>query len=403
MALMTCGGADVLSAHITLPLRGPWTAEVVLDTPSDVTGSVTLAAMGGLSLAGTVAWGQVNTALQQWEGVLVGGAGGLSRTVSGAYQFAQLRDPLGAIMQQSGETQGDVAADVLAVSLPQFSLGSWTASAGLEQLAAAATSALASPVNWRVLSDGRVWIGVESWPAQALPAGAEIIDPAGADRRVTIGPQTPALLPGVNLDGVGRVIAVDHWIDAFSVRTWAWTEGGYDSAQQFRRMVRAALSMDLDGPLVVDRLALYRAEVKARASDGSTVDLQPAVTTIPPIQNVPVRVGVPGMVAIVSPGAVCRLGWDGGDPSQPRAMPVWDPSATVEELVLNAVTLYLGGKSGAKAIGLDGDAVNAAAGMVTWMGQVAGYINAIVPGTVSPAAPANFGTLSASATIAKGK
>lgn len=40
-----------------------------------------------------------------------------------------------------------------------------------------------------------------------------------------------------------------------------------------------------------------------------------------------------------------------------------------------------------------GDAVVAAAGMVTWMSQVAGYINGLIAGTVSPAAPPSFGTV----------
>lgn len=38
-----------------------------------------------------------------------------------------------------------------------------------------------------------------------------------------------------------------------------------------------------------------------------------------------------------------------------------------------------------------GDPVIAAAGMVTWMSQVATFINGIAPGTVAPPAPPNFG------------
>lgn len=377
---MTCGGADVLSAHLTIPIRGPWTAEVVLDTATNVTGSVTLSAQGGLSLRGAVAWGQVNPALQQWEGVIVGGAGGLSRTVSGAYQYAQLRDPLAALLQQAGETQGDVAADVLAVSLQHFSMGQWTAAAALEQLAAQASKALGTAINWRPMSDGRIWIGAETWPTRSLATGEDVLDPAGADRRVTIGAQTPALLPGVALDGVGRVIAVDHWIDAYAVRTWAWTEGGYDSAAQFRRMVRAALGLDLDAPLQLDRLALYRAEVKARAANGSTVDLQPTNPLIPPIQNVPVRVSIPSATFKIGVGSVCRLGWDDGDPAKPYAVPAFDLGGTLDEMTI---------AGGTKGVARDGDAVELGQCYVTvGAGAVTGvFINGTALPVASDPAP----------------
>src|SRR4051812_20744740 len=100
---MTCAGADVLSAHIVIPARGPWVAELVLDTATPPSGSVTLAQDGGLSLVGVVARGGVNPALLKWEGMLVGGAGGLGLPVIGAFRQPQVRDVLSAIADQAGE------------------------------------------------------------------------------------------------------------------------------------------------------------------------------------------------------------------------------------------------------------------------------------------------------------
>lgn len=51
---------------------------------------------------------------------------------------------------------------------------------------------------------------------------------------------------------------------------------------------------------------------------------------------------------------------------------------------------------GAVKVARDTDPVTPAAGMVIWMGQVAAALNALVPGSVTPAAPPDFGTIVAS-------
>lgn len=126
-----------------------------------------------------------------------------------------------------------------------------------------------------------------------------------------------------------------------------------DLTTSFRRLVRIALGLDEEPgkPPQIDQLAFYRAEVKACASDGSTVDLQPEDSRIKGHQQVPVRTGVPGLVAVVQPGAIVHLGWIGGDPSKPVAVPIWE-SATTTKLVLAATTVYLGAESGAQFVAL---------------------------------------------------
>lgn len=98
-----------------------------------------------------------------------------------------------------------------------------------------------------------------------------------------------------------------------------------------RRIV--GLPDDPGAPPRIDRLAFYRCEVKACASDGSTVDVTPANKLIAPLQKVPLLTGVPNGVAVVKAGSIVRLGWDGGDPSQPYAIPLWE-SATVSKFTL---------------------------------------------------------------------
>lgn len=339
MALVTCAGADVLRAHLEIPQQGAWTAEVVLDTDRDVTGSVTLAAAGGLSLAGVVARGGVNPALLRWEGVLVGGAGGLSKPVRGAFRNATAGDVLSAICSQSGEAlSATVGAAVRAQSLPQWTLGQSTAAQALDRLAAHLGAV------WRVLSDGTIWIGAETWPAASLPAGAEVVDPSQLVAYVEIGVTTPALLPGVALDGVGNVYGVEHWIEPSSVRTWAWTAPA-DVGARLRALVAQAQQPALD------RTALYRARVDAAASDGSTVDVTPLDPRISPAQAVPLRQPMPGAVVIPLPGAICRVGWDEADDGRLVAVPTWE-SGGASKAVLPADLVVLGAEPGAQFVAL---------------------------------------------------
>lgn len=205
-----------------LPSRGPWHARVKLDAATAPSGRVTLAAAGGLTASGTVAGGgvQLDSAYLR----IIGGAGGLGTTIRpAAYRNALSRDPLGAILSAAGESlSSTVDQSILSVLLPVWTLAGERASSALDRLAYAVGLALGQALTWRVLLDGTVWIGAESWPAASLPAGADVLWFAPDDGRYELGVQTPALVPGVNVRGVGKVLAVDHWIEHDQVRTWAW-------------------------------------------------------------------------------------------------------------------------------------------------------------------------------------
>lgn len=115
----------------------------------------------------------------------------------------------------------------------------------------------------------------------------------------------------------------------------------FDVANKLRAVVRAIVGMpdDPGQPPIFSRMCAYRATVVSATSDGQFCDLQPEDKRIPPAQNVPVRVGVPGLVAVVQPGAVVWLSWEKGDPSRPCCSPVWENGATVVTLTINAQTL----------------------------------------------------------------
>lgn len=222
-ALITCAGADLLKGHVSLPQTGPWTAVLELDTTTVPSGQVTLAADGGLSLKGFVL--RAGADLQDRMHVrLVGGAGGLSKIVPpAAWQGATVRDPLNAIMSATGESlSSTIDASITGLVQQLWTVAAQSGAACLNLICYAAGQVLGKAIGWRILGDGTVWIGAETWPAQAMPDGADILRQFPGAGRYEIGAQTPSLLPGVNLTGVGNVAAVEHWLSPSEVRTWAW-------------------------------------------------------------------------------------------------------------------------------------------------------------------------------------
>jgi hypothetical protein len=223
MSLVTCAGADVLHGRVHLPGRRAWFASLVLDTATPPSGSVTIAADGGFSLKGTIV-PDSGVFLEASHVSVVGGAGGLSKIISpAAYERAQLRDPLNAIMNDSGESlSSTVAASITGLQLDKWTLVASTAAQALDELCGIASTLGGQPVTWRVLDDGTVWLGVESWPASKLSSNDDVLEFFPSEGRYVIGAATPSILPGVNLDGVGKVGAVDHYLRPDMVRSWAW-------------------------------------------------------------------------------------------------------------------------------------------------------------------------------------
>lgn len=221
MALLNCAGADVIGRRVRMPGRGAWSAELELDTAQMPSGQVTLDADGGISLQGTVSGGAVYLDVAHVH--LVGGAGGLGKIVTAAaYRNAQLRDALSAVLNAGGEQLSDtVDQSLLGSILPFWSTLATTVARAIDELCAAAGSG----INWRVLSDGKIWLGSETWPSQSLPSDAVLLDQASDDSRYFVGVSTPALLPGVFLSDISKnIVGVDHWISADQIRTVAWTQ-----------------------------------------------------------------------------------------------------------------------------------------------------------------------------------
>jgi hypothetical protein len=83
---------------------------------------------------------------------------------------------------------------------------------------------LAQAVTWRVLPDGTIWAGPETWPDSGLTTDDyQILDEDPREGTALLGVEAPVLLPGTALAG-RRVSYVEHLINAEGVRSNVWFE-----------------------------------------------------------------------------------------------------------------------------------------------------------------------------------
>lgn len=207
--MYTLADAPVLDARVHMPRVGAWTLAARVEAATAPTGAVTFTG-GGLTLSGTV------VRARAWRGgveaLVVGGAGGLAKRLDpkdfrNATVKVVLQDTLGA----AGEALASSSdAGALAASLNAWVRVAGSAGATLAQLAELGAAA------WRVLADGTIWFGPESWPELSTPA--EIVEAEPARARELVWTERLTLRPGVTFRS-RKVERVEHLLEPRRVRS----------------------------------------------------------------------------------------------------------------------------------------------------------------------------------------
>lgn len=222
MALLSILGANgaslVRSGRIDVPRQGVWTAYLRLDAPSVPVGSVQLV-WDGVSVPwrGMIVPGRAGLVSPRGavDLVVVGGAGGLSRTLAGqSYRNTSARVVLEQLLGAASERLSPAALpSVVGRLVTRWSRASGPAGAQLAALA----SELA--VTWRVLVDGTVWLGLESGVPLQLPQGEQPTDRHPTTAGVELAWATPwTAQPGMTFEG-RQIEHVTHHISPERVRT----------------------------------------------------------------------------------------------------------------------------------------------------------------------------------------
>jgi hypothetical protein len=265
------------------------------------------------------------------------------------------------ILKDCGEDLSDLSdAEMLDKKLPRWHVTKGTtAASALTKLADACDAA------WRMLRDGTVWFGAETWP-EVEPEGT-LTNESWSDGCLTLASETPNMIPGTIYQGqkiehvthrYGEKLRTDiRTFDSKSTLGGAFEESRHE----------------------IDFSREYPCKVVTQHSDG-TVQLLPddEIMRASGLDKVPIRYGLPGFRARLLPGARCHLAFAAGDPSRPYAHN-WE----FDEDTVESVEIAAGGRSA--PIARLGDPVDV---------FITPGVPAIVGGTITPPGSLFTGTIS---------
>lgn len=318
MSDLLANNVRVLSGRIQLPRVGAWIADLALDTEDTgpFLGAVTITAPAGdLELRG---WAMRPRLVEGHVEVrIVGGRGGLAKNVTPRhYRNVTLQLALSDALGEGLETLStSVAASIREQLLPAWTRRAQTVGGAIAMLAGFAGA------GWRVLPDGTVWVGTETW--SDVDVDHDLLVETQEDLVEIASDTIPAsLVPGTTFRGA-RVSVVEHVIESQRVRTVVTFERAGASSD---RRTEAVFSIVNQAVARVDYFALYPARVVQQGVDG-TLELTPDDVRLPGMSGVPIWYGVPGVTATVPAGARVLISWAGGDPRLPHAL-LWEPGST---------------------------------------------------------------------------
>lgn len=332
MATLTANGMPVLSCTLSMPRVGAWTADLELSADEAPSGKITIE-HGNVKFVGTVVRSGIVSGRASVR--VVGGAGGLRKDASAqSFQNVPLRIPLRDTLGAVGETLSLSVAS----SLLDRRLEHWTR--GAEPAGTAITTLLTHVgASWRVLADGTVWAGDETWPVQRI-SSAEALDPDPILGTYTIAPDVFELRPGVTFLG-RKVSRVEHTADGGALRSTYWVEQE-DKPDGKLDVVKESLARFVRW--VMRDVRYYKrssAIVQSQDPDTGNLDLLPDDETIRGygLQNVPLRHGLPGCKVLLVKNKPVRvlLSFENGDPRQPYAS-LWQSEEMFQSIAIDGGT-----------------------------------------------------------------
>lgn len=204
------------AARISIPRFGAWHADIAVDGEEPLANRVTLS-LGGVKFSAAVR--RQGLSIGNVYARLVGGAGGLKNVAPAqGYHSVPFSVPLQDMLTFAGERVSPSSSPKVTTYL----LNSFSRTAG--PVGRSISNLLdVSPVesSWRVLYDGSVWVGEESWSTAQVDY--ELLSYDAELGRYEVYSERPDWMPGTVVTGL-RVSSVEHVLRDSVLRTWVWTE-----------------------------------------------------------------------------------------------------------------------------------------------------------------------------------
>ncbi len=222
--LTTLQGLPVLELRLTRPLLGLWvvTAEVDHQDADELYVDTLELKDERSTYRGTAVRSGVISGIARLD--MVGGTGGLLKPIPPRhFREVTVKTLVESLLELAGEElDASSTAKVLARTLPFWSWGGDPLNERASRHLTSITDKLG--VNWRVLPNGKVWVGIDAWNPAGDDLAALELDRDDADGNVLLATETLELGPGVSLAGrhVGRT---EHTFGRTeSLRTTFWVE-----------------------------------------------------------------------------------------------------------------------------------------------------------------------------------
>jgi hypothetical protein len=212
VSLAVINDHDVEWLDLDRPFQGAWLLRAKVDIGEGVAlavGPMSLVFDDGSGQPVTYTGTTLESSADQGDGYIsaVGGAGGLRKVVAGDdYDAPPPRVVVAAILAAAGELAGDLSGlDALPRIDPFYSRLEGKAAAQLDELAKV------TGATWRVRPDGRVDMGVPTWPT--FDGDAFLGNFPNASGVLHAEPALPTIDPGMIVEGF-RIGRVRYFVDA---------------------------------------------------------------------------------------------------------------------------------------------------------------------------------------------
>lgn len=318
-ASIQVNGIPSLSGKIFEPRVGTWYANVELDAEELPTGLVTLSFFETHEFTGTVTSARSVADEGRVKLRIDGGGGNLDQPIEPRhFQNASAQSIVRDVTTQTGDTIA--AASQLSQRYRHWTRPRTIAHAEIQSVAEALGYA------WRILRDGTLWIGPETWPE----ASGKNIEQTKVGGGVVIYPdEGPFVQPGTTFNGQRVAEVMTSWgpDGSHPLTQQIAYEDSDTTVTPHTRSIQADVVdwFERTNGVKLKLSAFYPCRVVGQSSDLERVDLQPEDPSIKAqgLQGVPIRYGMPGIKCTLKKGAQngarVMLGFDGADPDKPFA------------------------------------------------------------------------------------
>lgn len=224
MALLTLNGVGCTDGEITLPKIGVWHADLAVAQNNLTMTGVGTIVLGSQTFTGFIVSSGVDFG-GQFRARVLGGNGSFGTVLNPkGYNSVPFNVPLTDIVKDCNELGIDPTSDVGVLSTQLASWSRFQSSGG--PIIRSLITSIPSWPNWRVLSNGKFWVGFDSWPVVTLPNSSLLgTDPERS--RIRVASQDPTILPGQTFNFTPpkqglisrRVSSVKHTLSASSIVT----------------------------------------------------------------------------------------------------------------------------------------------------------------------------------------